>query len=44
MLYFFLLLEYEAEEPQFPDVPESKHGSVSIVEVKTLHRAGFKRF
>ncbi|XP_049647633.1 IQ domain-containing protein K [Accipiter gentilis] len=22
--------EYEAEQPQFPDVPESKHGSVSL--------------
>ncbi|XP_035745122.1 IQ domain-containing protein K [Egretta garzetta] len=27
MLYYFLLLEYEAEQPQFPDFPESKHGS-----------------
>uniref|UniRef100_A0A8B9NTP9 IQ motif containing K n=1 Tax=Apteryx owenii TaxID=8824 RepID=A0A8B9NTP9_APTOW len=34
MLCFFLLSEYEAEQPTFPDVYESKQESVSIVEAK----------
>lgn len=50
MLYVFLLLEHEAGQPQFSGVPqikkdpESKQGSVSTVQVKILHRAGFKIF
>uniref|UniRef100_A0A8B9CDE4 IQ motif containing K n=2 Tax=Anser TaxID=8842 RepID=A0A8B9CDE4_9AVES len=31
MLYFFLLLEYEAEQPLFPDIPESKQQSVTVL-------------
>lgn len=38
MLYFFLLLEYEAEQPLFPDIPESKQQSVSIVLLKMFIR------
>lgn len=34
MLYFFLLLEYEAEQPPFPDVPELKPASVSVIQVQ----------
>uniref|UniRef100_A0A8C4KG30 IQ motif containing K n=1 Tax=Dromaius novaehollandiae TaxID=8790 RepID=A0A8C4KG30_DRONO len=39
MLCFFLLSEYEAEQPTFPDGYESKQESVSVVEAKkNLHR------
>lgn len=55
-MYFFLLLEHEAEQPQFSNVseskenpeskedPESKEESVSIVQGKNLHRDGFNIF
>lgn len=49
-MYFFLLLEHEAEQPQFSNVPqskedpESKQESVSTVQGKNLHRDGFNTF
>ncbi|NXS64279.1 IQCK protein, partial [Brachypteracias leptosomus] len=42
-LYYFLLSEYEAEQPQFPDVPEARHGSMSL-EVGILQPLHMEQF